>query len=64
MNFAALSDAVKAIERAEGAHGRRIVKVFCADKSPSELWYGTFGNAPVESGPNGYTFSDGETVTL
>ena len=64
MNFAALSDAANAAERAEGAHGRRIVKVYCTDEPPPELWYGTYGNAPVEAGPNGYTFSDGETVTL
>lgn len=62
--YATVGGAAHAAEAAEGQHGRRIVKVFCADEKLPDLWYGQYGNAPIEAGPNGYRFSDGEEVTL
>lgn len=64
LSFGDVEAAARQAEESEGQHGRRIVKVFCADENLPELWHGAFGNAPVEGGPAGYTFSDGETVTL
>ena len=63
IDFEAAAQAARAAEHAEGAHGRRVVRVFCEGAAP-ELWHGTFGSAPVESGAAGYQFSDGEKVTL
>lgn len=62
--YATVDGAAHAAEAIEGKYGRRIVKVFCADEKLSDLWYGQYGNAPIEAGPNGYRFSDGEEVTL
>lgn len=62
--YAAVDQAARAAEAAEGGHGRRIVKVFSDDARLPELWIGTFGSAPIEAGPSGYVFSDGEAVTL
>lgn len=62
--YSTVDAAAHAAEEAEGQHGRRIVKVLCSDEKLPELWYGNFGNAPVEAGENGFVFSDGETVTL
>lgn len=48
----------------EGQHGRRVVKVFSGDPKAPDLWYGIYGNAPVEAGHAGFILSDGSTVTL
>ena len=63
-SFSVVEVAARAAESAEGNHGRRIVKVYATDEKLPDLWYGNYGNAPVESGPNGYVLSDGEVVTL
>ena len=63
MDWAGLNDAVLQAEAQEGGHGRRIVRVF-HPAAETELWRGTFGDAPIEPGPAGWQFSDGETVTL
>ena len=63
IDFEAIDSAARAAEHAEGGHGRRVVRVFCEGSAP-ELWHGTFGSAPVESGAAGFQFSDGEKVTL
>lgn len=60
----AVNAAAAGAEKAEGQHGRRIVKVFSQDDKAPALWHGTFGNAPVEVGFAGFVFSDGEAVTL
>lgn len=51
-------------EVAQGAHGRRVVRVFSSSGDAPEQWAGTFGNAAVEAGEDGYQFSDGEVVRL
>ena len=64
IDFEVVAQAARAAEHAEGGHGRRVVRVFCDGDAP-ELWHGTFGSAPVESGAAaGFQFSDGEKVTL
>ena len=63
ISFEAVSQAARAAEHIEGAHGRRVVRVFCEGAAP-ELWTGTFGGAPVEFGAAGFQFSDGERVAL
>lgn len=63
IGFEEVAQAARAAEHAEGAHGRRVVRVFCDGAAP-ELWHGTFGSAPVESGPAGYQFNCGEKVAL
>ena len=63
IDFEAVAWAARAAEHAEGGHGRRVVRVFCEGSAP-ELWHGTFGSAPVESGAAGFQLSDGEKVTL
>lgn len=64
LSFGDVEAAARQAEEAEGMYGRRICKVFCAAEKLPELWHGTFGSAPVEAGPAGYIYSDGETVTL
>ena len=64
VKYSTIEVAAKKAELAEGPHGRRIVKVFHAEDNHPDLWMGVFGCAPVESGKDGYQFSDGETVTL
>ena len=64
IDFEVVAQAARAAEHAEGGHGRRVVRVFCEGAAP-ELWHGTFGSAPVESGTAaGFQFSDGERVAL
>lgn len=62
--YATVDGAAHAAEEAQGKHGARVVKVYCTDEKLPELWYGTYGNAPVESGANGYVLSDGTNVIL
>lgn len=64
LTFADIDAAANAAEEAEGKHGRRVVRLFCSDEKLPELFYGTYGNAPVEAGDPGYQLSDGEIVTL
>ena len=63
IDFETIAQAALAAEHTEGAHGRRVVRVFCEGAAP-ELWHGTFGSAPVEFGAAGFQFSDGERVAL
>ena len=64
IDFEVVAQAARAAEHAEGAHGRRVVRVFFDGTAP-ELWHGVFGSAPVESGAAaGFQFSDGEKVAL
>ena len=63
IDFEAVAQAACAAEHAEGAHGRRVVRVFFEGTAP-ELWTGTFGGAPVVAGVAGYQLSDGEKVAL
>lgn len=62
--YSTVDAAAKEAEKAQGNHGARVVKVYCTDEKLPELWYGTYGNAPVESGANGYVLSDGTNVIL
>lgn len=64
LTYAEAEAAALSAERAQGDFGSRICKVFSEDPRAPELWYGTYGNAPVEPGPAGYQFSNGETVAL
>lgn len=63
-SFSLIEDAAKAAELAEGPDGRRIVKVFYSGEKHPDIWIGLYGGAPIEYGPEGYCFSDGETVTV
>lgn len=63
MDWLGLNAAALEAEKAEGGHGRRVVRVFHPD-GKQELWLGTFGGAPVEVGPPAWQFSDGSIVTL
>lgn len=63
MDWLRLNAEALTAEAAEGGHGRRVVRVFHPTSTGSD-WIGVYGNAPVEVGPAGYQFSDGEIVTL
>ena len=62
--YSIVDSSAKEAEEAQGKHGARVVRVYCTDEKLPELWYGTYGNAPVESGANGYVLSDGTNVIL
>lgn len=55
-------------EQAEGQYGRRICRIFFDGEPGCELFYGDYGNAPVEVdhslGFRGYQYSDGEIIKL
>lgn len=63
IDFETIAQAARVAEHTEGGYGRRVVRVFCDGAAP-ELWHGTFGSAPVESGAAGFQLSDGKKVTL